>query len=139
MLGDSGEGTDSQVIAGMEWAAERADVVNMSLGGWEPSDGTDPMSLALDELTAKHGTLFVVAAGNDGPVDGAVSSPAAAASALTVGAVDRGDRLADFSSRGPWSTPVRPSLSWSRPASTSSRPAPRAPASAPSSTRVTPA
>ncbi len=101
VLGDSGEGTDSQVIAGMEWAAERADVVNMSLGGWEPSDGTDPMSLALDELTAKHGTLFVVAAGNDGPFDGTISSPAAAASALTVGAVDRSDRLADFSSRGP--------------------------------------
>jgi subtilisin family serine protease len=73
----------------------------MSLGGWEPSDGTDPMSLALDALTAEHGTLFVVAAGNDGPFDGTVSSPAAAASALTVGAVDRGDALADFSSRGP--------------------------------------
>ncbi|WP_308167416.1 S8 family serine peptidase [Catellatospora tritici] len=101
VLDDYGYGTDSQVIAGMEWAATRADVVNMSLGGWEPSDGTDPMSLAVDELTRTYGTLFVVAAGNDGPYEGYVSAPAAAASALTVGAVDRDDRLADFSSRGP--------------------------------------
>jgi subtilisin family serine protease len=101
VLGDDGNGIDSQVIAGMEWAASRADVVNMSLGGWEASDGTDPMSMAVDTLTKEHGTLFVVAAGNDGYAERLISAPAAAASALTVGAVDARDRLADFSSRGP--------------------------------------
>ncbi|MFF5296987.1 S8 family serine peptidase [Paractinoplanes globisporus] len=101
VLGDDGSGTDSQVIEGMEWAATRAPVVNMSLGGWEPSDGSDPLSLALDTLSGQTGTLFVVAAGNDGPGDSTVSSPAAAASALTVGAVDGDDVVADFSSRGP--------------------------------------
>jgi subtilisin family serine protease len=101
VLDDEGYGTDSQVIAGMEWAAPRADVVNLSLGGWDPSDGTDPMSRALDALSEEHGTLFVVAAGNDGPYDRIITAPAAAASALTVGAVDGGDRLAEFSSRGP--------------------------------------
>jgi subtilisin family serine protease len=101
VLDDNGEGTDSQVIAGMEWAASRAAVVNLSLGGWEASDGTDPLSLALDTLSKQTGALFVVAAGNSGPTDGTVSSPGAAASALTVGAVDGHDVLADFSSRGP--------------------------------------
>jgi subtilisin family serine protease len=101
VLDDNGEGTDSQVIAGMEWAASRAAVVNMSLGGWDASDGTDPLSLALDSLSKQTGALFVVAAGNSGPADSTVSSPGAAASALTVGAVDGGDALADFSSRGP--------------------------------------
>ncbi|MGN9906018.1 S8 family peptidase [Phytohabitans sp. LJ34] len=101
VLGDDGGGFDSQVIAGMEWAAARADVVNMSLGGWEPSDGTDPMSQAVDTLTKQHGTLFVAAAGNDGYADRLITAPAAATSALTVGAVDGGDRLAAFSSRGP--------------------------------------
>ncbi|WP_230686326.1 S8 family serine peptidase [Catellatospora vulcania] len=101
VLDDYGYGTDSQIIAGMEWAAPRADVINLSLGGWEPSDGTDPLSLAVDALTDQHGALFVVAAGNDGPADGTVSSPGAAASALTVGAVDGHDVPADFSSRGP--------------------------------------
>ncbi|MEH0981432.1 S8 family serine peptidase [Micromonospora sp. CPCC 205556] len=101
VLDDQGFGSDSQVIAGMEWAAPRADVVNLSLGGFEPSDGTDPLSRALDALTEEHGTLFVVAAGNDGPTDRGVTAPAAAASALTVGAVNDDDELADFSSRGP--------------------------------------
>lgn len=101
VLDDNGEGTESQVIAGMEWAASRADVVNLSLGGWAASDGTDPMSLALDELSAQTGALFVAAAGNSGPAESTVSAPGAAASALTVGAVDGDDVLAEFSSRGP--------------------------------------
>ncbi|GAA0923608.1 hypothetical protein GCM10009558_035650 [Virgisporangium aurantiacum] len=79
VLDDNGSGYDSQVIAGMEWAAARADVVNMSLGGYEPSDGTDPLSQALDALTARTGALFVVAAGNSGSYGRDVPSPAAAA------------------------------------------------------------
>jgi subtilisin family serine protease len=101
VLGDDGSGSESQVIDGMQWAAARASVVNMSLGGFEPSDGTDPISQALDGLTARYGALFVVAAGNNGPDSGTISAPAAAASALTVGAVDGTDTLATFSSRGP--------------------------------------
>ncbi len=48
----------------MEWASGTADVVNMSLGDPEPATGTDPISQALNELTADTGALFVVAAGN---------------------------------------------------------------------------
>ncbi len=100
VLGDDGYGYDSWIIAGMEWAAsEGAKVVNMSLGG-EATDGTDPLSQAVNDITAQTGTLFVVAAGNEGQ-DETVGTPGAAASALTVGAVDREDKLADFSSRGP--------------------------------------
>ncbi|GAA1300331.1 S8 family serine peptidase [Saccharothrix xinjiangensis] len=102
VLGDGGGGRESDVIAGMEWAAAAgADVVNMSLGSSLPSDGADPMSLAVDRLTERSGALFVVAAGNTGPSAGTIGSPAAADSALTVGAVDREDGLARFSSRGP--------------------------------------
>jgi subtilisin family serine protease len=101
VLDQRGFGTESQVIAGMEWAAPRADVINMSLGGFEESDGTDPLSQAVDALTLQHGTLFVISAGNSGPSDHSVSAPGAAKAALTVGAVDASDRVADFSSRGP--------------------------------------
>lgn len=103
VLGDDGYGTESQVIAGMEWAADAgAKVVNMSLGSDSPSDGTDPMSLALNELTERTGALFVVAAGNSGEQGtGTIGSPGAADAALTVGAVDRNGGLAPFSSRGP--------------------------------------
>ncbi|MFI7060012.1 S8 family serine peptidase [Kribbella sp. NPDC050124] len=100
VLGDDGWGYDSWIIAGMEWAAaEGAKVVNMSLGGG-PTDGLDPLSQAVNDITAQTGTLFVVSAGNDGS-DESVGTPGAAASALTVAAVDRNDALADFSSRGP--------------------------------------
>ncbi|MFD0683637.1 S8 family serine peptidase [Actinomadura fibrosa] len=99
VLGDDGSGSESQVIAGMEWAARQAKVVNMSLGGG-PTDGTDPMSQALDRLSDGYGALFVVAAGNDGSI-GSVGAPGTADAALTVGAVDGADRLAGFSSRGP--------------------------------------
>ncbi|MEU5693117.1 S8 family serine peptidase [Actinosynnema sp. NPDC020468] len=102
VLNDGGGGRESDVIAGMEWAAaEHADVVNLSLGSDRPTDGTDPMSAAVNRLSAETGTLFVVAAGNSGPTTGTIGSPAAADAALTVGAVDRNDALAEFSSRGP--------------------------------------
>lgn len=103
VLGDDGYGTESQVIAGMEWAAAQgAKVVNMSLGAEGSSDGQDAMSLALNELTERTGALFVVAAGNAGEQgQSTVGSPGAADAALTVGAVDRDDSLAPFSSRGP--------------------------------------
>ncbi|WP_141579392.1 S8 family serine peptidase [Actinomadura sp. WMMA1423] len=108
VLDDEGSGTDSSVIAGMEWAAPRADVVSMSLGGG-PTDGTDPVSLALDDLTKRYGSLFVVAAGNEGLV-GSVGTPGTADAALTVGAVDARDRLAEFSSRGPRGHVAKPEI-----------------------------
>ncbi|MEU9161396.1 S8 family serine peptidase [Streptomyces sp. NPDC048424] len=98
--GAEGSGQDSWVMAGMQWAAESgADVVNMSLGDSYPTDGSDPMSLTVDALSAQYGTLFVIAAGNAGPES--ISAPGAAASALTVAATDKQDQLASFSSTGP--------------------------------------
>ena len=102
VLDDDGYGYESWVLAGMEWAAHSgAKAVNMSLGGG-PTDGTDALSLGLEALSEQTGTLFVVAAGNDGE-QGAytVGSPGTAEAALTVGAVGRDERLASFSSRGP--------------------------------------
>lgn len=97
----AGRCSDSSILAGMQWAATSgAKVVNMSLGG-DPSDGTDPLSQAVNELTAYTGTLFVIAAGNSGPSHETVGSPGAADAALTVAATDKSDALANFSSRGP--------------------------------------
>jgi subtilisin family serine protease len=90
---------DSAILAGMAWAAANAPVVNMSLGGIDTPE-IDPLEQAVDELTAQYDTLFVIAAGNDGG-KGTVGSPSTADDALSVGAVDREDQLADFSSRGP--------------------------------------
>lgn len=101
-----GECLDSDVLAGMRWAAVEndADVVNLSLG-YPNEEGLDLLERGVEELTEQTGTLFVVAAGNKpfgclGPLAG-VSSPASADSALAVGAVDKQDQLADFSCTGP--------------------------------------
>ncbi|MEU9199835.1 S8 family serine peptidase [Streptomyces sp. NPDC048332] len=102
VLNDSGSGDSSWIIAGMQWAVDqKADVVSMSLGSQTPTDCTDPMSLAAEELGKSKDTLFVIAAGNSGPTLNTVSSPGCAPSVLTVGAVDRDDSTARFSSRGP--------------------------------------
>ncbi|MFI9340285.1 S8 family serine peptidase [Streptomyces sp. NPDC052773] len=102
VLGDQGSGSESQIIAGMEWAVReaRADIVSMSLGSTEPSDGTDPMARAVNTLSAETGALFVVAAGNTG-APSSIGSPGAADAALTVGAVDSADEAAYFTSAGP--------------------------------------
>ncbi|MFI9811735.1 S8 family peptidase [Saccharothrix variisporea] len=92
---------ESGILAGMQWAAESgAKVVNMSLGGQDTED-LDPLEQAVNTLSAQHGVLFVVAAGNSGPGEQTVGSPASADAALAVGAVDKQDRIAPFSSRGP--------------------------------------
>ncbi len=103
VLGDSGGGYDSDIIAGMQWAvASHADVVSMSLGSTAPATACDdPIAQAVDELSRSSKSLFVIAAGNMGSRQNTVSSPGCATSALTVGAVDSTNATAYFSSRGP--------------------------------------
>ncbi|MFE7402498.1 S8 family serine peptidase [Streptomyces sp. NPDC057557] len=102
VLNDAGSGLDSWIIAGMQWAVDqKADVVSMSLGNPRIGDCADPMAQATQELSKSKQTLFVVAAGNSGPGVETVSSPGCVPGVLTVGAVDRDDTTAQFSSRGP--------------------------------------
>jgi subtilisin family serine protease len=100
VFSNQGEGLESWAIAAMQWAATRARVVSMSFSTG-PSAGYDPMSHAVDNLTTTDHVLFVAAAGNYGPSDETVGSPAAAKAALGVGAVNGRDQLSVFSSRGP--------------------------------------
>ncbi|WP_234436267.1 S8 family peptidase [Streptomyces sp. NRRL S-813] len=103
VLDDSGSGQDSWIIAGMEWAAEteHAKVISMSLGTGVRHGQNDPLSQALNKLSAETGALFVVASGNLGPDPYSITSPATADAALSVGAVDSSDQLASFSGAGP--------------------------------------
>lgn len=99
VLADDGFGQISNIVAGMQWAVDQgAQIVNMSLGSPD-TPGVDPMEAAIARLSGK--ALFVVAAGNEGDEPRTLGSPGSAPAALTVGAVDKQDQIADFSSRGP--------------------------------------
>ena len=101
VLDSGGSGSMSGVMAGVEWAVDQGvQVINLSLGGSGSSDGQDALSLTCNAAVSR-GIVVCVAAGNEGPLARTVGSPGAAVDVITVGAVDRADRVASFSSRGP--------------------------------------
>lgn len=97
VLGCDGFGTDSGVIAGMDWiAATHANpaVVNMSLGG----NASDAIDDAVANLV-KSGVTVVVSGGNKS-AEACNYSPARAIEAITVGATTETDERAWFSNYG---------------------------------------
>ncbi len=97
VLGCNGSGSNSGVIAGVDYVANNAvlpAVANMSLGG----GASTALDNAVNNAT-NQGVLFVVAGGNENQ-NACNSSPARAASAYTVGATDSSDRRASFSNFG---------------------------------------
>ena len=92
-------GTEDAVLAAMSWTSTQdVAVMNLSLGG--PGSPRSPIAREVDALAAA-GIIVCVAAGNDGPGPGTISSPGDARGALTVGATDKTGALAFYSSRGP--------------------------------------
>lgn len=103
VLDASGSGTNSGVIAGINYAANdqktrsgctNGAVGSLSLGG---SKSTAVNSAAANAVTA--GLFLAVAAGNDAS-NAANYSPASEPTAFTVGATDSSDRIASFSNYG---------------------------------------
>ena len=103
VLDDSGQGSSSQILCGIDWVTSNAArlnlrVANMSLGGpgWPVAScatTTDPEHLAICSAT-RAGVTFTVAAGNDGwDFDYARTpdTPAAYPEVLTVSAVSDSD------------------------------------------------
>jgi serine protease AprX len=104
VLDRNGDGSMSGVMAGVEWAVEQgAQVINLSLGGPSPCDGTDALSTLCDAAVQQAGVVLGVAAGNAGPGASTVGSPGCARLVITIGATDDNDQVANFSSRGPTS------------------------------------
>jgi serine protease AprX len=113
VLDAQGSGTESDIVAGVDWCATDpdVDVISMSLGTTFPSDGSDALSMAANAAVA-DGKVVVVAAGNSGDAPDSIAAPGAAADAITVGAASEwsaapgaenhsdGVYLAYFSSRG---------------------------------------
>jgi serine protease AprX len=103
VLRGDGSGSMSGVMAGIEWAVleQKVQVINLSLGGSGPCDGTDALSTLCDEAVQQAGVVVCVAAGNSGPGSSTVGAPGCARFVITIGAVNDNDKMASFSSRGP--------------------------------------
>ena len=98
VLGCSGSGTNSGVIAGIDWVAGqtsmRPAVANMSLGGSKSSSLNASVAGAVSK-----GVTMVVAAGNSN-ANACRYSPASEPTAITVGATTSSDARASYSNFG---------------------------------------
>ncbi len=100
VLGKDGSGSLSDILDGINYAANSdAQVISMSLGSDEHSRAMDD---AVCNAVAK-GKIVVCAAGNSGPDSKTIGCPSDCKDAISVGATDKNDRIASFSSRGPTS------------------------------------
>ncbi|HLG20969.1 MAG TPA: S8 family serine peptidase [Bdellovibrionota bacterium] len=108
VLNGQGFGFDSWVIGGIERAidpngdgdfSDRANVMNLSLGGLAAIPGDDPLVAAVN-AAVQAGSVVVVAAGNDYDFK-TIASPGVAGRAITVAAVGKNGVRASFSSGGP--------------------------------------
>lgn len=111
VLSNQGSGSDSGILAGINWAiANRCRVISMSLGAaTQPGEpfSTIYETVAQRALSSNPGTLIVAAAGNDSAPSGvrlnpprSVSRPANCPSIMAVAAVDSNLRVASFSNGG---------------------------------------
>ncbi|MBN1598069.1 MAG: S8 family serine peptidase [Bacteroidales bacterium] len=105
VLDAQGYGNFSDIMSAVEYSvdpdnndnfSDKLDVVNMSLGGY-PSE-EDPLADAVENAVFL-GVTYCIAAGNDGRWG--IGSPGCSPSVITVGAVDKNDSIAYFSSLGP--------------------------------------
>jgi len=105
VLGKCG-GTDSDIIAGMRWAAglhvngvpdnpTPARILNMSLGASSPCE---PSYLDVIEELTEHKVLVVISAGNEGTV---VGSPANCPGVAAIAAIRHAGSKVGFSNLGP--------------------------------------
>jgi len=110
VLRSTGSGKESDVIAAIEVAtdpngdndtSDHVDVINLSLGSHFCEGHPDDASARAVDNASRAGVIVAVAAGNEAGKYHCISSPGLARTAITVGAVDGGDAVASFSSRGP--------------------------------------
>jgi hypothetical protein len=89
VLDDTGQGYDSDIIAGIEWCtlAVGAEVINQSLGGtaWPGSCDFDALAEMVNR-SVDHGVVNVIASGNEADPS-SITVPACASRAIAVGSV----------------------------------------------------
>ena len=111
ILDAEGKGSAADVLAGVQWLIDNRErynirIANLSIGTAD-AGSSDPLVRAV-EAAWDAGIVMLVAAGNNGPASGSVTSPGISRKVITVGASDDnrtvtiwGDSVVHFSGRGP--------------------------------------
>ncbi len=90
------------MIAAIDWSVEHgAQVISMSFGGPNPNCSESIGAIYVDQTVIQDNIPVVIGAGNGGPSSQSIYAPGCAEKAITVGAVNDYNYIADFSSRGP--------------------------------------
>ncbi len=99
--------SDFDIINAIQWSSTPtskwgagADIISMSFGGGYPIL-SDLITHVITTARMLYGVIFVASAGNSGPGYFTGSTPASGAEVISVGATNRNDKLASFSSWGP--------------------------------------
>lgn len=100
IVDNTNEADEMDLIGAIEWSCNcNADVINISLG-ISRKCSLDCIVCQTVNYAVELGKYIVVAAGNDGPAKDSLNCPGNAERALTVGAVDKENKVCNFSSRG---------------------------------------
>ena len=102
VLGNDGSGSDSGILAGIDWALQHdCHIISMSLGA--DVRQVHPPYVAAGRRALERGTLIIAAAGNNARRSagdpGFVGAPANSPYVMAVGALDSQLAVADFSAR----------------------------------------
>ncbi|GAH43767.1 unnamed protein product, partial [marine sediment metagenome] len=109
VLDDAGNGTEEDVVLALEACARLLDtnpnlapnIINMSLGSPDDNNPDNPLRVA-SRAVMSRGIVIVAAAGNNGEVFGAVTTPACEKYVVAIGSISSSPFLiSEFSSRGP--------------------------------------
>jgi subtilisin family serine protease len=106
-----GSGSTATILKGLSWmlaptksdgtGADPTKAPDLVSNSWGNSQGASLSYIDAWKAFEAAGIIPVVAAGNSGPRAGTVGAPGSYPQSITVGATDRNDKVASFSSRGP--------------------------------------
>jgi subtilisin family serine protease len=111
VFNSGGSSSTATILKGLSWmlaptksdgtGADPTKAPDIVSNSWGNSNGASLSYIDAWKAFEAAGIIPVVAAGNAGPRGGTIGAPGSYAQSITVGATDKNDKVASFSSRGP--------------------------------------